>query len=245
MSLGMTACTPGAKHVLVVGTLAALTFGSLTDVAEGAPAPKGVVPDTTRISPFHFQKSVRFTPEYLLRAAESVSNRSTTAAEIPIEVTTPTELSAANYAKRYGISRDLAQKIVDVALAEGVDPELGFRLIRAESRFVVNARGPGGSLGLLQLMPGTARSLDRSLRTDAQILEPSTNLRLGLRYLRRMIDRYDGDVRLGLLAYNRGPVAVDRALKNGRNPENGYTRKVLGSGGAAYRGAGLLPKGGS
>jgi len=146
-----------------------------------------------------------------------------------------------SYAKRYGIPRDLAQKILDGARAEGLDPELGFRLVRTESRFSTNARGPGGALGLLQLMPSTARVLDRSLRTEDQILEPANNLRLGFRYLRQMIERYDGDVRLGLLAYNRGENAVDRALRNGRDPENGYSSKVLGTKGSnPYEGKGLL-----
>jgi soluble lytic murein transglycosylase-like protein len=146
------------------------------------------------------------------------------------------------YARRYNISADLARTIVEVATAEGIDPDLAFRLVRVESRFNVRARGPGGSLGLTQLMPATARSLDRSLRTDAQILDPETNLQLGFRYLRRMIERYDGDVRLGLLAYNRGPVAVDRALANRQDPENGYSRRVLGTTANRYQGPGLLAR---
>nr|MDQ3310039.1 lytic transglycosylase domain-containing protein [Gemmatimonadota bacterium] len=58
---------------------------------------------------------------------------------------------------------------------------------------------------------------------------------------RHMIHRYKGDVRLGLLAYNQGPNAVDGMLKRGANPENGYSHKVLGTrGDAPYRGKGLL-----
>jgi hypothetical protein len=148
---------------------------------------------------------------------------------------------AAIYATRYGIPEELALTIVESAVAEGIDPDLGFRLVQVESRFNPNARGPRGALGLTQLMPGTARSIDRSLRTDAQILHPPTNLRLGFRYLRDKIERYDGDVRLGLLAYNRGPIAVDRAIREGRDPENGYSRRVLGSSGSSvYTGSGLV-----
>jgi hypothetical protein len=56
-----------------------------------------------------------------------------------------------------------------------------------------------------------------------------------------MIERYD-DVRLGLLAYNRGQTAVDRALRRGADPENGYSHKVLGTRGSKpYQGPGLLP----
>jgi soluble lytic murein transglycosylase-like protein len=124
---------------------------------------------------------------------------------------------------------------------EGIDPDLAFRLVRVESFFRVAARGPRGALGLTQLMPATARTIDRNLRTEAQILDPVTNLRTGFRYLRRMIERYDGDVRLGLLAYNRGELAVDRALRQGQDPENGYSSRVLGSAEDRYSGLGLLP----
>ncbi|HEY0038430.1 MAG TPA: transglycosylase SLT domain-containing protein, partial [Longimicrobium sp.] len=75
-----------------------------------------------------------------------------------------------------------------------------------------------------------------------------TNMRLGFGYLREMIERYDkyGDdaVRLGVLAYNRGENAVDRALKRGKDPENGYGARVLGPrahGGRSYQGKGVGP----
>jgi soluble lytic murein transglycosylase-like protein len=144
------------------------------------------------------------------------------------------------YMSRYTVNRELANKIVEEATAAGIDPELAFRLVRVESRFQSRARSPAGALGLTQLMPSTARALDRSLRSESDILEPRTNLRLGFGYLREMIERYGGDVRLGLLAYNRGPGTVDRVLRQGRDPENGYSRKVLGTGFNRYTGDGIL-----
>jgi soluble lytic murein transglycosylase-like protein len=148
---------------------------------------------------------------------------------------------AAAYARRYGISQELALDIVEHAKVQGLDPELGFRLVRVESVFKVSARGPQGALGLTQLMPSTARSLDRSLDTEREVLDPDRNLEVGFRYLRQMIERYD-DVRLGLLAFNRGETAVDRALGGGADPENGYSHKVLGTRGSKpYQGPGLLP----
>lgn len=143
------------------------------------------------------------------------------------------------YVLRYAISPEMASQIHELSMAEGVDPELAFRVIRVESRFYPRARSPVGALGLMQLMPSTARWLDPSLRTEAQILEPRTNLRLGLRYLRMLLEQY-GDVRLALLAYNRGEGAVNRDLRRGADPENGYSREVLG-GSVRYRGPGLLP----
>lgn len=146
---------------------------------------------------------------------------------------------AAAYARRYDIPHDLALDITQHALEAGLDPELAFRLVRVESVFKVSARGRQGALGLTQLMPGTARSLDRSLDTEREILDRDNNLRIGFRYLREMIDRYD-DVRLGLLAYNRGQTSVDRALRRGADPENGYSHKVLGTRGSRpYNGTGL------
>ncbi|MEX2571490.1 MAG: transglycosylase SLT domain-containing protein [Gemmatimonadota bacterium] len=163
------------------------------------------------------------------------------ASGVPIETEAPPEQGrAAAYARRYGISQGLALQIIDTALREGLDPELGFRLVRVESVFRANARGPAGALGLTQLMPSTARALDRSLRTEAEILDPANNLRTGFRYLRTLIERYGGDVRLGVLAYNRGETAVNRALRAGRDPENGYSSKVLGSAPNQYTGSGLL-----
>jgi soluble lytic murein transglycosylase-like protein len=153
------------------------------------------------------------------------------------------DLQVAAYSEQYRISTGLANAIIEAATAEGIDPDLAFRLVRVESVFKERAVSSAGALGLTQLMPGTARLLDRSLRSRSAILEPQTNLRLGFRYLRHMIKQYDGDVRLALLAYNRGPNAVNRALRGGQDPENGYSHKVLGTwGGNPYRGEGLLTR---
>ncbi|HEX8316929.1 lytic transglycosylase domain-containing protein [Longimicrobium sp.] len=142
------------------------------------------------------------------------------------------------FAMQFRISPQLARTIHDAAESQGLDPELGFRLVRAESAFNPRARSHAGALGYTQLMPSTARWLDRRMTTRERILEPEPNLRVGFGYLRRLIDKYDGDVRLALLAYNRGEGAVDRDLRSGRNPENGYTRRVLGMGRDRYQGPG-------
>lgn len=138
---------------------------------------------------------------------------------------------------RYGISPQLARTIHRAAETEGLDPELGFRLVRAESGFNPRARSHAGALGLTQLMPSTARWLDRRMTSREAIMEPEPNLRAGFGYLRRLIDKYQ-NLNLALLAYNRGEGAVDRDLRRGRDPENGYTRYVLGIGVERYRGDG-------
>lgn len=205
-----------------------------------ASEPAQIWPDTIarRPAPRFLQQRLLFTPEYLNRLRE-ISRRHETSA-VEIEIMPPTHGDALLFAERYGIEPALALMIFESAVQEGIDPELAFRLVRVESVFQPNARGPGGALGLVQLMPSTARSIDRSLRTEAQILEPKTNLRTGFRYLRTLIERYQGDVRLGVLAYNRGERAVDRAIRGGRDPENGYSAKVLGGSGNRYTGIGVM-----
>lgn len=143
------------------------------------------------------------------------------------------------FALRYHVSTDLAREIHAAARDEGIDPELGFRLVRVESGFNPRARSRVGAVGLAQLMPNTARLLDRTLTHD-DLLEPAKNLRVGFRYLHGLIAKYHGDLQLALLAYNRGDGAVDRDLRRGRDPENGYSRRVLGVGFERYRGTGLF-----
>jgi soluble lytic murein transglycosylase-like protein len=130
----------------------------------------------------------------------------------------------------------------------GLDPELGFRLVRVESVFDPDAIGAGGATGLVQMMPGTARDIDPRIDTRKELIDPHTNMRLGFGYLRDMIERYEEHgadaVRLGVIAYNRGEIAVDRALRRGADPENGYGRRILGPrahGGQEYKGKGIIP----
>lgn len=131
------------------------------------------------------------------------------------------------YSARYGISATLASTIEEIALAEGIDPKLAFELVRLESGFKQTAVSPVGALGFTQLMPATARLLSPGI-TRQKIFEPETNLRLGFRFLGGLIRRYDGNVHLALLAYNRGPHRVDGLIRAGQDPSNGYSRIILG-----------------
>ena len=150
-----------------------------------------------------------------------------------------TQLDRANkiisYSTRYGIDAKLSGTIVDVAQAEGIDPELAFRLVKLESDFNPRATSPVGAVGLTQLMPSTARFYQKDI-TVQKLYNPHTNLRIGFRYLRGLVDEYDGNMKTALLVYNRGPTAVAKSRAQGDNPSNGYDR-ILTKG---YRGKGIV-----
>src|SRR2546427_3677378 len=131
-----------------------------------------------------------------------------------------------DYSTHYNIAADLAAATYDIALAEGVDPALAFRLVRLESGFNPRAKSREGALGLTQVLPSTARLYEPGL-TTSQLYERDANLRLGFRYLHDLLERYNGRLDLALLAYNRGPGRVTELLNSGRNPENGYAATLM------------------
>lgn len=139
------------------------------------------------------------------------------------------------YSSRYHIGADLAGSIYDVALAEGIEPELAFRLVKVESDFNEHASSPAGALGLTQVMPSTAQFFVPGITHDG-LYQRETNLRVGLRYLRTLVREYHGDLRLALLVYNRGELAVDLSREQGLDPSNGYERLVM----KGYRGTGVI-----
>ncbi len=95
--------------------------------------------------------------------------------------------------------------ISDVAGREGVDPALVKAVIRAESGFVPTARSPKGALGLMQLMPATAK-----MHNVWRAFDPNQNIAGGVKHLSMLLERYRGNERLALAAYNAGGVAVQR-----------------------------------
>jgi soluble lytic murein transglycosylase-like protein len=140
-----------------------------------------------------------------------------------------------HYSSRFAIPANLAAHVLDAAAAEGIDPELAFRLVKLESEFNPRATSPVGAVGLTQLMVETAKFFQPGI-TREKLYDPPTNLRIGFRYLRTLIDEYKGNAKLALLVYNRGEVAVKAALNAGLDPSNGYDRVLTKD----YKGKGVI-----
>ena len=133
------------------------------------------------------------------------------------------------------LNRAFTQQDIDAAIDQAaarhnVDPSLVRSVVKVESNFNPNAVSRKGAMGLMQLMPSTARSLNVSNPFD-----PQQNVDAGVRHLRRLLDSYGGDVRLSLAAYNAGSGAVARSagVPHFRETQN-YVRRItnLYSGGS-------------
>jgi soluble lytic murein transglycosylase-like protein len=164
-------------------------------------------------------------PVKMAKAAASRSKAPTRAAD---RKAAAAEELALKYRRRgFKVSPSLARQIHAAAVANRIDPMVAFGLVRTESGFKSSATSPVGAIGLTQLMPSTARWFQRGI-TRSDLRNPEVNLRIGFRYLRELIDKYEGDTELALTAYNRGPGTVDRVLKHGGDPDNGYAGMVMG-----------------
>lgn len=101
-----------------------------------------------------------------------------------------------------------------------VDSGWVYGIMRAESLFIPDARSHANAIGLMQLLPSTARQVARSIGLgyagESTLLNPSSNLRLGAEYLRQMRDRFGGNIAMATAAYNAGPHRVNHWLPRER-----------------------------
>jgi soluble lytic murein transglycosylase len=100
------------------------------------------------------------------------------------------------------------QQVLAHSKNEKIDPAWTYGVIRRESAFVRDARSPVGAVGLMQLMPATAKHVSRrhskvKYRHSSQLTHADTNLALGTRYLRMMLKRFGGQTVLATAAYNK------------------------------------------
>ncbi len=93
-----------------------------------------------------------------------------------------------------------------------IDPSWAYAVIRQESAFIPDARSPKGAMGLMQIMPNTGKTIARTLKTPLndpnQLLDVATNIRFGVSYLRKVMDRFDDNTVLATAAYNAGSQRV-------------------------------------
>ncbi len=121
----------------------------------------------------------------------------------------------------------------DASSDHNVDYELLQALIATESGFNTGAVSPKGAIGLMQLMPDTARrygvDTDRHGPLERKLTDPRINIRAGVRYLRDLINMFPGELELALAAYNAGEGAVMRAgnkIPNYKETQN-YVKTVM------------------
>lgn len=116
------------------------------------------------------------------------------------------------------------------ASRQGIRPDLVRAVIQVESAFNPQAVSPKGAMGLMQLMPATAKQFG-----VVDPFNPAENIRAGVTYLRQLLDKYNDNEQLALAAYNAGPGAVDKygsKVPPYRETQN-YVQKIADIRGAA------------
>ena len=123
------------------------------------------------------------------------------------------------------------EDIIGNAKRHGLDSSWVFAIARQESAFMFDARSPAGAMGLLQLMPSTAKQVARqqgiSFRRKRDLINPQKNIRLGSAYLKQMLSRFEGNRVYATAAYNAGPNRVSRWLKERSGlPEDAWAETI-------------------
>jgi soluble lytic murein transglycosylase-like protein len=212
---------------LLIGLLLFLSFSALADVW-GYVDERGVA---------HFaNERVDDRYEIFYRGGESFDTTQVpaTAAHTPRPVNVPTVpaklLAFFDVSPNYKVVK---HHLREAANAHKVDYELLQALIATESGFDAAAVSAKGALGLMQIMPDTARRFgvegDKKLSLEKKLFDPKINVKTGTRYLRLLIDMFPGRLDLALASYNAGEGAVVKAgnqIPNYKETQN-YVRTVM------------------
>lgn len=155
--------------------------------------------DDTAIRARHYSKSVETTH------VELRSMRLRPAAPAAAPASAPAAPRSSRSVAAKGAPPELASILHDAARRYSIDPRLLIAVARQESRFRPDAVSPAGARGVMQLMPATAAWLGVKNAFD-----PRQNICGGAKYLKMLLDTFNGDISLSLAAYNAGPGAVKK-----------------------------------
>jgi hypothetical protein len=136
----------------------------------------------------------------------------------------PLEVMGAYNSSYNNVAKPEIEKLIsETAQRHGVDPNLVRQVVQAESNFNPKAVSSAGAMGLMQLMPATAQTYGV---TDP--FNPAQNLDGGVRFLKGLLERFDGNTALALAGYNAGPGAVEKynGIPPYRETQN-YVQKIL------------------
>ncbi|OFX01636.1 MAG: hypothetical protein A3D94_11845 [Alphaproteobacteria bacterium RIFCSPHIGHO2_12_FULL_66_14] len=166
---------------------------------------------------------------FLLRLARMITAPGETAllAQLAVELKRPdVALTIARRGVEHGVVLfDAAFPVVDLGATGSIERALALAVTRQESAFNAAAVSSSGALGLMQLMPGTARDVAGRAGVpyiqDRLTRDPAYNVQLGSQYLAEMLQKFGGSYELALAAYNAGPNRVARWLQSVGDPRAG------------------------